>query len=61
MAEKREMGRLQASRVEYKKIQWPSPSEAVQYTIVTLIITLAVALFCWALDIVFGWLIGMIL
>lgn len=61
MAEKNKMGRLQASRVEYKKIQWPSRSEAVQYTLVTLVITLVVALFCWALDLLFGWLVGFVL
>ncbi len=61
MAEKRTSGKLQAAKAEYRKIQWPSRQETIQYTIICLVIALAVALFCWVLDLVFGGLIGLVL
>ncbi len=54
-------GRLAAARAEYKKVSWPTRSEALQLTLVVLAVTVVVALFCWVLDLIFGWLIGLAL
>lgn len=54
-------GRLTAARAEYKKVSWPTRSEIVQYTLVVLAVAVVVALFCWVLDLIFGWLIGLAL
>ena len=61
MAAKKQSSRLQAAKAEYRKIQWPSKQETIQYTTVSLVIALAVALFCWVLDLAFGGIIGLVL
>lgn len=54
-------GRFAAARAEYKKVSWPNRSQILQYTLVVLAVTVVVALFCWLLDLIFGWLIGLAL
>ena len=61
MAEKRKTGRLQAARQELKKLSWPTRKQTIQYTVTVIIFAAIVAVFCWTLDIIFGWLVGLVL
>lgn len=61
MAAKKQSSRIQGARAEYRKIQWPTKQETIQYTAVSLVIALAVALFCWVLDLAFGGIVGLVL
>ncbi len=59
MADNKKMSYLKGVRSEYKKVQWPDAKQTLQYTGIVILITILVALFCWILDIAFGWLIGL--
>ena len=61
MVEKKAPGRVEGTRAEMRKIQWPTAKETLQYTIIVLVIASAVALFAWGLDLIYGWLIGLVI
>ncbi|MDO8600321.1 MAG: preprotein translocase subunit SecE [bacterium] len=44
---------LRDVRVEMKKVTWPTRSQAINYTIVVILISVGVALFLGALDALF--------
>jgi preprotein translocase subunit SecE len=46
---------LKEVRVELKKVTWPSQQETIKYTLVVILISLAVAFFLGAADLVFQW------
>lgn len=60
MTEKKKKGYLRGVRSEYKKVQWPTPKQVVQYSIVVIIMALIVACICWGLDLAFGWLVSLL-
>jgi len=53
---------VQSSRIELRKVVWPSRQETVQVTIVVFVMILALGLFFWGLDSLLGfltrWLLG---
>lgn len=48
---------LKESRIELKKVTWPTRSDALRYTVVVIIISGAVALFLGGLDYLFQYLL----
>lgn len=42
------------SRRELKKVKWPTKSEALQYTLIVIIISLIVAIYLGSLDFIFS-------
>lgn len=48
------------TRAEVKKVTWPSRNEVYSTTIVVIIATLFFAIYLYALDIVFSWVISQI-
>jgi preprotein translocase subunit SecE len=53
---------VQSSRVELRKVVWPTSQETVQVTIVVFVMVIVLSLFFWGLDSVLGlltrWLTG---
>lgn len=52
---------LQDSRVELKRVIWPSRQQTLQMTLMVCFLVVLVSLFMWALDWVIGSLIGWLL
>ncbi|MFK8054016.1 MAG: preprotein translocase subunit SecE [Woeseiaceae bacterium] len=50
---------VQGSRVEIRKVVWPTRQETTQVTIAVFIFTLALGLFFWGLDSILLWLTRM--
>lgn len=46
------------SRIELKKVTWPTKQETTRYTAMVIIISVAVALFLGGLDYVFQFILG---
>lgn len=46
---------LKESRIELKKVTWPTREETIRYTLTVIIISAVVALFLGGLDFVFQW------
>jgi len=44
-------------RAEAKKVVWPERSEAIQTTIMVLVMVVFIALFLWLVDSTLGWLV----
>ncbi|WP_308540053.1 preprotein translocase subunit SecE [uncultured Murdochiella sp.] len=61
MADKKAPSRIDGMRAEMRKIQWPTSSEVVQYTLIVLVIAAVVATFGWILDLIYGWLVGLVI
>lgn len=53
---------VQSSRIELRKVVWPSRQETMQVTIVVFVMIVALGLFFWGLDSLLGfltrWLLG---
>lgn len=49
---------LKETRIEMKKVTWPTREEAVRYTIAIIIISGAVAFFLGGLDFLFQWILN---
>jgi len=45
---------IKDSMIEMKKVTWPSRKEALNYTVLIVIITIAVAIFLGSLDFIFS-------
>ena len=52
---------LKDSIAETKKVTWPTRQETKNYTLLVIVISLAVAVYLGALDYVFNWLLERIL
>lgn len=50
----------QDSRVELRKVVWPSRTEAIQTTLIVLAVVVLIGIFLWLLDTVLQWAFGMI-
>lgn len=55
------MGFMQTSRVEVRKMVWPTRTETLQTTAVVLVVVLLVGLFLFLTDKLLGWLIQMVI
>ena len=49
---------LKEVRNELAKVAWPTKGQVIQYTIVVIAISLAVAVFLGVLDFIFEWLLN---
>jgi len=49
---------LKEVKVELKKVNWPTKSETIKYTLIIIGVSLAVAMFLGGLDFIFTWLIS---
>ena len=49
---------LKESRIELKKVTWPTRQETIRYTMTVVLISAAVALFLGGLDYVFQYLLN---
>lgn len=45
-------------RQELGKVSWPTRSQTIQYTIVVILVTLAMAIYLGLLDFVYEWLLN---
>ncbi len=52
---------IKGSIEEVKKVTWPTKKETRQYTILVIIISLAVAIYLGGLDYIFNWLLELII
>ena len=58
---RRGLGFVKDSRVEVRKVVWPTRQETVQTTIAVLIMVLLVAIMLWLFDMFLGWGVSKIL
>jgi len=49
---------LKETRVELKKVNWPTKRQSVNYTLIVIGVSLAVAVFLGGLDFLFTWIIS---
>ena len=49
---------LKEVKRELSKVSWPTRNQIIQYTLVVIAISLAVAVFLGVLDFVFGWILN---
>jgi len=50
---------LKDVKIELSKVVWPTREQTIQYTLVVLGMSLAIALFLGGLDLVFQWVLNM--
>ena len=51
---------IQGSRVEIRKVVWPTRTETTQTAIAVFVFTLIMMLFFWGLDALLLWIVGMV-
>ena len=49
---------LKETRIELKKVTWPSREDTLRYTITVVIVSLGVAVFLGGLDYLFQWVLN---
>ncbi len=49
---------LKEVKVELKKVNWPTKQETINYTLIVIGVSLAVAIFLGGLDFVFTWILN---
>ncbi len=54
-------GLLKASRLELRRITWPTSQETIQTTWIVMAVVIVMALLLWGMDTVFGWFISSII
>ena len=54
-------GFLKESRIEVRKMVWPSRTETVQTTLVVFVVVILVGIFLWLLDMLLGWSIRQVI
>lgn len=52
---------VKGSRMEIRKVVWPTRQETVQTTLIVVAFVLLVALILWGLDSLLGWLVSMVI
>lgn len=52
---------IKASTEELKKVTWPTKKEVYQYSVLVIVISLALAAFLGGLDKIFGWMFRLII
>lgn len=55
MIGKKSLGFVKESRVEVRKVVWPTRQETTQTTIAVLVMVLIVAIMLWLIDMFLGW------
>ena len=49
---------LKETKVELKKVNWPTRKQSIKYTLIVIGVSLVVAIFLGGLDFLFTWLIS---
>jgi preprotein translocase SecE subunit len=49
---------LKSTRAELRKVRWPTMEQGWTMTKIVLVVTVAMGLFLWVLDSLFGWLLS---
>ncbi|MBI2454018.1 MAG: preprotein translocase subunit SecE [Parcubacteria group bacterium] len=49
---------LKEVRLELNKVNWPTREETTRYTVLVIVMSLAIAMFLGGLDYVFSWLLN---
>ena len=49
---------LKGTRTELRKVRWPTMEQGWTMTKIVLVVTIAMGLFLWVLDSLFGWLLS---
>lgn len=49
---------LKESRIELKKVTWPTRQDTIRYTVTVIVISVAVAFFLGGLDFIFQWILN---
>ena len=57
----RTWGFVRESRVELRKMVWPSRGETVQTTLAVFVMVLVVGIFLWLLDMLLGWAVQFVI
>jgi len=52
---------LQQSRVELRKVVWPTRQETTQTTLIVLVVVVVMSLLLWGMDSLFGWAISAVI
>ena len=52
---------IKDSIAEMKKVTWPTKKQTYNYTLLVILVSLAVAIFLGALDYIFNWLLQLII
>jgi preprotein translocase subunit SecE len=52
---------LQQSRVELRKVVWPTRQETTQTTMIVLVVVIIMSLLLWGMDSLFGWAISAVI
>lgn len=52
---------LKESRIEIRKVVWPTRPETIQTTLIVLAVVVVMALVLWGLDSFFGWIISLLI
>ena len=52
---------LKESRIEIRKVVWPTRPETTQTTLIVLAVVVVMALVLWGLDSFFGWIISLLI
>lgn len=60
MAKKKD-GFFQAEKKEFKKINWPTKKETLDYTLLVIIVSIITGILIWGLDVIFGNLLKVII
>jgi preprotein translocase subunit SecE len=57
----RAWGFIRESRVELRKMVWPTRGETVQTTLAVFVMVLVVGIFLWLLDMLLGWAVQFVI
>lgn len=49
---------LKETRIELRKVTWPTRQETTRYTVTVVVVSVAVALFLGGLDFIFQWILN---
>ncbi len=55
------VGFLSDSRVEVRKMVWPTRQEAMQTTLIVMVLVLIAGIFFWLLDMLLGWAVKFVI
>jgi len=55
------LGYLKGSRVEVRKMVWPTRQEALQTTLIVVVLVMLIAIFLWLIDMFLGWAVKFVI
>lgn len=55
------LGYLKNSRTEVRKMVWPTRQEALQTTLIVVVLVMLIAIFLWLIDMFLGWAVKFVI